>query len=139
MTVPSDMDEFAEAVGRSPFHQWLEMDVVAFDRASSRLRLGLDVRGDFLRVAGGGGLHGGIIASLIDIAAAYAVERFVSPGGATVTLSVDYLRPIFGERVEAEAAIVRAGRSQVWSDVELFEGDKLSAIGRARFAMARAA
>lgn len=139
MTAVQDIKDLAEAVGRSPFHRWLAMDVVALDRVTARLRLGLAIRDDFLRGSGGGGLHGGIIASLIDIAAAYTVERFVSPGGTTVTLTVDYLRPVMGARVEVEAGIVRAGRSQVWSDVELFEGERLAAIGRARFAIARAA
>ena len=139
MNAASDLQVLTADINRCPFHRVLDIDVVSHNPEDNRLRLGITIRPELLRTVDGGGLHGGVIASLIDVAAAYAVERTAGPGGATVTLSIDYLRPVTGVRVEAEARIVRKGRTQVWSDIELFDGDRLAAIGRARFAFPGAA
>lgn len=139
MNAPATHEAFAAAILRCPFHRLLDIALVAHDPAAATVRIGLDLRPDLLRSDDGDGLHGGVIASVIDIAAVYAAKLANGDGGATASLSVDYLRPVLGERVEAEATVVRAGRSITWVDVELFDGSKLAAIGRALLAMPRAA
>ena len=129
----------AEVVDRAPYHRLLQFDFVSQDAAAGHVRLGIDLRPELMRSDRGDGLHGGAIASLIDVAAFYAVRLAAGRGGATVALSVDYLRPVNGQRAEAEARVVRSGRTQALADVEVFDGATLVAVGRARFALPEAA
>lgn len=129
----------ADAIGRAPYHRLLQFDFVSQDTGAGRVRLGIDLRPELMRSDTGDGLHGGAIASLIDVAAFYAVRLAAGRGGATVGLSVDYLRPVNGARAEAEAHVVKSGRTQAVADVEVFDGATLVAVGRARFALSEPA
>lgn len=65
-------------------------------------------------------VHGGVIATLIDIAGAAASGSGIdgtATGGATASLSIAYLAPAKGCDLTAEAVIVQRGRSQTVSDV----------------------
>ena len=68
-------------------------------------------------------LHGGAIASLIDVAAMVAAwsseEVPENQRGATVGLTVTYLAPADHEDVQAVARVLRRGRSLVYLDVEV--------------------
>lgn len=132
------MSDLAASVRRSPFHRLLNIDAVSRDEAAGSVRLALDLRPDIWRTDGTATMHGGAIASLIDIAAAHAVRMVAGRSGATTALSVDYLRPLSGPRAEAVARVVRCGRTQVLVDIEVCDGDRLAAIGRARFALTEA-
>lgn len=119
-----------------PFHRLLGIEVLAVDASTATARLGLAIRSDFRRSDRGDGLHGGVIAALMDVAAACAVRLASGRGGMTVGLSVDYLRPVMGDRAEALGRVIRAGRGNAWADVELFDAEgRLSALGRGRFVM----
>ena len=59
-----------------------------------------------------GVLQGGITATLIDVAMAWAVTSAIHPRSApTVDLHVQYLLPVVDEDLRCEAVVVRAGRS----------------------------
>jgi uncharacterized protein (TIGR00369 family) len=69
-----------------------------------------------------GVVHGGILAALADTAAAIAAHT-VAPKGtalATIELKINYLEPVPGGRVRAEARVLRAGRNFVVSECEIF-------------------
>jgi len=135
MTV-SELDYVvADVIKRAPFHRLLQIDVVSQDIDAARARLGITLRPELLRSDSAGGLHGGVIASLIDVAAFFAVRLCTGRGGATSALSVDYLRPVNGVRVEAQARVIKSGRTQALADVEVFDGTTLVAVGRARFTL----
>jgi uncharacterized protein (TIGR00369 family) len=75
-------------------------------------------------------LHGGVAASLIDSAFAFAIIPTLAEGERTVTvdMTIHYLRPLSHGRVRASARIVRAGRRVITVSAELFdENDKLAA------------
>ena len=69
-------------------------------------------------------VHGGVIATLIDIAGAAAAASGADPeqvkGGATGSLTIQYLAPANGAGLRAVASVVRRGRRQVISDVEVY-------------------
>ncbi|CAG2144120.1 PaaI family thioesterase [Cupriavidus numazuensis] len=69
-------------------------------------------------------VHGGVIATLIDIAGAAASASGADPehmkGGATNSLTVQYLAPANGTSLRAVATVVRRGRRQVVSEVEVY-------------------
>ena len=76
-------------------------------------------------------IHGGIIASFIDIAGDYAAACALGHGVPTVNLRIDFLRLATGSDLEATATVVKAGRTLSVVDVCVRDGDgRLIAIGR---------
>src|SRR5436305_821779 len=72
-------------------------------------------------------VHGGAIASLIDTAGVTAAWGDESPadglGGATVSMSVDYVAAARATDVVARARVVRRGRSLCFVTVEALDDD----------------
>ena len=64
-------------------------------------------------------VHGGVIATLIDIAGAAASFSGAPPGslGATSTLAISYIAPADGADLMAEARVIQRGRSQTVAEV----------------------
>ncbi|MEX1102848.1 MAG: PaaI family thioesterase, partial [Dehalococcoidia bacterium] len=60
------------------------------------------------------------------------------PSG-TADLNITYLRPALGERITAEATVLRKGRQLAVAEVEVFAGDgRLCAKGRAIYSLRQA-
>jgi uncharacterized protein (TIGR00369 family) len=79
-------------------------------------------------------VHGGAIASLIDIAGTFAIIAVIGCDAVTVDLRVDYLRPVKSGDLVATARPVRVGRSLAVADVEVAGADgKIAAVGRGLF------
>ena len=76
-------------------------------------------------------VHGGVIATLIDVAGVAATLSGASSEGfggcATSALAVSYLAPAKGSALRAEASTLRRGRRQVVADVSVFAGETLIA------------
>ena len=76
-----------------------------------------------------GGLHGGLIATLLDSALGCAAMTVLPPGKlyTTLTLEVKYLRstPLDGTELLAEGTVVHAGRKQI-----TVEGAMTNAAGK---------
>ena len=67
-------------------------------------------------------VHGGAIATLVDIAGAAASASGAGPdtrGGATSSLTLSYLAPADGADLAAEARVIQRGRSGTVSDIEV--------------------
>ncbi len=115
-----------------PFLRWLGVQVVDLRPGHSQVRL--PVRPEMLQVAGL--LHGGIVASLIDVAGALAVFSAMSTGTEirTLEMKVNYFRPVRGGAIQAHARLLHLGKRtavtlcQVWG-----EGDTLCALGVVTF------
>jgi uncharacterized protein (TIGR00369 family) len=69
-----------------------------------------------------GVVHGGILASLADTTAAIAAYTVVPRGVelATLELKINFLEPVPGGTVKAEARVLRNGRSFVVTECEIF-------------------
>ena len=69
-----------------------------------------------------GVVHGGILAALADTTAAIAAYSAVPQGTelATVELKINYLEPVPGGRVRAEAKVLKAGRNFVVTECEIY-------------------
>jgi uncharacterized protein (TIGR00369 family) len=82
-------------------------------------------------------LHGGVLATCVDTAGWYAVER-ASPGGwLAIDLRCDFLRLAGPGPHRVVARCLAAGRTLGTADVEISPWDepgRLVAVGRARFA-----
>lgn len=110
-------------VPQSPFakHLGIEVDVIEADRAE----LVLPFRESVITI--GDAVHGGAIASLVDMAAMAAswsaAEVSDSPWGATVSMTVDYVRGARGSGLRAVAKVVRRGSSLCFCDVDVVDDE----------------
>jgi uncharacterized protein (TIGR00369 family) len=76
-----------------------------------------------------GVVHGGILASLADTTAAIAAYTAVPRGVelATLELKINFLEPVPGGTVKAEARVLRSGRNFVVTECEIFNESGLLA------------
>jgi len=88
-------------------------------------------------------LHGGVIASAMDVVGACAVMSTFSNerpliGMGTVDIRVDYLRPGSGTRFFSTGEVIRPGRMLSSTRMELYnQDDQLLAIGTAIYRASR--
>ena len=130
-------DELQSMVDGCPLHRLLGLTVEDFDAETGEVALSLTARKDLSRDNDRVELHGGIIASLIDIAGDYAVALRVGRGVPTINLHVDYLRLARGAKAIARAKIVKCGRSIAVVDIEARdETGTLIAVGRGSYSSA---
>lgn len=110
-----------KAVGSVPFAKLLGIELDAI--SSGTATLGLDIRKDLTQ--NHGVVHGGVTASLIDTATAFAIISLLSPKErvTTVDLAISYLRPLTDGRITAVAKVLRAGRRLFVVSAEVFDGD----------------
>ena len=80
----------------------------------------LDVRPKHKQIHGV--VHGGILAALADTAAAIAAYTVIPRGRelATLELKINYLEPVPGGRVKADARVLRSGRNFIVTECEIF-------------------
>lgn len=118
----------ANALHSLPFAQLIGMRLV--DLKLDEAVISIEMRDDLRQPSGV--LHGGVTATLIDTAMAFAVRTRLEPTAATATidLTVHYLRPLVEGKAICTGRVVRAGKRvfTVSADVHNEEG-KLIATG----------
>lgn len=69
-----------------------------------------------------GVVHGGILAALADTTAAIAAYTVIPRGMelATLELKINYLEPVPGGRVKADAKVLRSGRNFIVTECDIF-------------------
>jgi uncharacterized protein (TIGR00369 family) len=126
-TAPTRAQIVRDFVPNSPLvgHLGIELVTLEADHAILRLpyRPELATMGDVV--------HGGAIAALADTAgmvAAWADEVVPETfGGATASMSIDYLAPARAADVVADARVLRRGRRLCFCEVDVRTGDTLVA------------
>jgi uncharacterized protein (TIGR00369 family) len=116
---PEEERRVREAFEEIPFARLLGMELGELRRGAATLHI--EAREELKRNRGI--LHGGVVASLADTAAAFAVLTLAEPGQAstTIDLTVHYLRPLSAGRATARARVVRAGRRVAVISVDVFD------------------
>lgn len=106
-----------DVLARSPFATLLGIELVQAE--TDRVVMRLPFRPQLTTV--GSVVHGGVIASLIDVTGAAASASGLADGeavgGATANLTIAYLAAGDGRELTAEALVIQRGRSQTVSDV----------------------
>jgi uncharacterized protein (TIGR00369 family) len=115
------------------YHRWLGVELVRVGHDEVEVRL--PYREEFLGDETGTNIHGGIIATLADIAACFAVISTVGRDVPTLDIRVDYLRMAPpGQALIAVARTIKAGRTIGLADVEIrTDGGRVVAVARATF------
>lgn len=82
-----------------------------------------------------GSLHGGAMATVMDISMGHLVNKVAGPG-ATIEMKVQYMRPVMEGIVTCEGRFTRRGRSMAFMESRLFDANgKLSALATATWKM----
>jgi acyl-CoA thioesterase len=128
-SITPEQREFAErSLHNLPFAKTIGMKLV--DIRPDEAVISIEMRDDLRQPSGV--LHGGVTATLIDTAMAFAVRTRlgVSEATATIDLTIHYLRPHISGLFTCTAKVVRAGKRifTVSADVVNEEG-KLIATG----------
>ncbi|HVW71064.1 MAG TPA: PaaI family thioesterase [Steroidobacteraceae bacterium] len=124
-------EELAALLQESPFHQLLGLTLVAFDPAAQSVTVGCAFSPRVERSPGTGQFHGGVIASLIDIAGDFALIGVIGKGVPTINFRVDYLRPALNADLVARARVRKAGKTVGVVDIDVEDGTgRLIAVGR---------
>jgi uncharacterized protein (TIGR00369 family) len=111
--------------------------LLAADGRAGRVSLQFTPDASFLQ--GDGDIHGGIVATMLDFAAAFAAFARLPDGqaAATVNLGTSYLAAVPQGRLRAEAHVERMGRRLAYVRAELREagGEDLLATAQAVLAV----
>src|SRR5580692_720393 len=81
------------SLNESPFQRLLGLKLESFDLEARTILLSCLYRPEVERGNGTDQFHGGVIASLIDVAGDYALMAIFGYGVPTINFRVDYLRP----------------------------------------------
>ena len=82
-----------------------------------------------------GSLHGGVMASVMDISMGHLVNKVVGPG-ATIEIKVQFMRPVATGTATCEGRFTKRGRSLSFMESKLFGSDgKLAATATATWKM----
>jgi uncharacterized protein (TIGR00369 family) len=123
----------AHEMADPPFHDVLRPEAVSVDEDGT-VKVRLPFRSEFCRGRESPFYHGGVIASLVDIAAHSAIAVHVSRTVPTIDLRIDYLRAAPKGDLLATGKILVVGRSIGRADVEVRSAEgKVVAVGRGAF------
>ena len=127
------IDDMKALIAKAEFHKFLKMDVVAMtDEGTLTLKLPFDDAYTIFKKTGS--YHGGIIASLVDVAGAMACSVVKGHPTPTANLRVDYLKSPVGCDLYADAAARRIGRGLGVADVTIRDANgTVYALGRGTF------
>ena len=72
-------------------------------------------------------VHGGVTATIADVAAGFAGFTLVAPDEHTVTaeIKVSYLRPGLGKKLKAIGSVIKAGKSMHFCQAHVYSIDEL--------------
>ncbi len=129
-------DELSQRITRAPFHQWLGLKLTDFDEVG--IELTIPWREEFVVNLDLGYTHGGILATVIDIAADYAIAAKLGDPVPTIDMRVDYHRPAFQGELVVRGQVLKLGTNFCTGEAQVFdEKRKLLASGRGVYLSAR--
>lgn len=130
-----DRDEAEAILQGAPFHEFLGLSFAAYK--AGRVVIDVPFRDELVVNEEYDFLHGGVLASLLDTAAHYAVFSEVDARVPTVDFRIDYLRPATTAPMDVTGELVRVGSNIAVADAELhqeYEGDRRTvALGRGAY------
>ncbi|MCZ0726723.1 PaaI family thioesterase [Mycolicibacterium iranicum] len=121
----------------TPGHLFAQMNFRDVEVSDERLVIELDNQPNLVNRRGA--LQGGLVATLIDIAAGRLADRHIRPGQdvTTADMTIHFLAPVLEGPARAQATMVRAGRrlQVIAVDVVDVARDRLAARATLSFAV----
>lgn len=132
-TVPTP-EEVEARLLRGPFHEWLGLKVIGVSEGG--IELSATWRPEWVVNPDGGYTHGGILATLVDLTADWALVSVTGKGVPTVDLRVDYHRAAMQGDLRCVGTVVKTGRTLSVAEARIFNGKgDLLASGRGVYMM----
>lgn len=134
MSEPQGLDREAlqERIRRAPFHEWLGLEVL--EAGPDGITVKAPWRPEFVVNVEGGYTHGGILATLVDLVADWALAAKLGRPFPTVDVRVDYHRPAKRGDLTVKGRIVRAGGTFATAEASVEDADgRLVASGRGTY------
>jgi uncharacterized protein (TIGR00369 family) len=126
------MESLEQRLAVGPFNRWLGFKVLKMD--DSGLELKATWREDWVVGLERGYTHGGILASIIDVAADYAIAVQLGRPVPTIDLRVDYHKAAMPGDLIAKAKVVRMGGQYSTAEAYVYDKDgALVASGRGTY------
>jgi uncharacterized protein (TIGR00369 family) len=115
----SQQERVEQAIRAVPFAKFLGIELESIE--PGRATMSLQIREELKQNVGV--VHGGVVASLIDSATAFAILPLLKDDERTTTvdLTISYLRPLIDGRISATARVVREGGRIVVLSAELHD------------------
>ncbi|WP_422342867.1 hotdog fold thioesterase [Parasphingorhabdus sp.] len=127
-----DTENLADVMQIAPFHRWLGLKIV--QQNNDQLELEMPWRDELVSNPVIGAVHGGILASLIDLTGLYAIIAAGGIARATVDLRVDYHRAATNGPLRAIGQVVKLGKTISTADTRILDDDdRLVASGRGTY------
>src|SRR5689334_12388285 len=132
MSEEPTLERVKALVTRGPYHQWLGLKVIALHEDGIELRA--TWREEWIVNPDRRYTHGGVLATLVDLGADWAMVRKTGRGVPTITLHVDYHAPAMPGDLIIRGKIVRMGAQFSTAEARVFDQEgKLLASGRGTY------
>jgi uncharacterized protein (TIGR00369 family) len=126
------LEQVQEIVTRAPFHQWLGLKVVAVH--DDGIELTAKWREEWVVNVERRYTHGGILATLIDLGADWAMVRKTGRGVPTIDMRVDYHAAAMPGDLTIKGKVVRMGGQFSVAEAAIYNAEgKLLASGRGTY------
>jgi uncharacterized protein (TIGR00369 family) len=126
------VQQVQDIVSSRPYHQWLGLKVQALH--DDGIEIKAKWREEWVVNPQARYTHGGILATLIDIAADFALVRHTGRGVPTIDMRVDYHAPAMPGDLIARGKVVKLGRQFSVAEASIFdEKGTLLASGRGTY------
>ena len=132
----SDVDLEKAGLARAALHRFLGLEFLEPEPGAGFVEVRMPFSDNLRRQDGEDILHGGVLASLIDVAGVWALAAAGTHQGPTVDMRVDFLRAAYPREHIARAKVVRLGRNFAVTDVDVVDDQgRLVAKGRGLFSV----
>ncbi len=130
MSEMTSVEKMQELVLKAPFHRWLGLRVKSVGDGS--VTIAMPWREEFVSNPEVRYTHGGLLATLIDIAADYAIASKLGHGVPTVDMRIDYHKPALPpDDLIATGRLIKLGRMLAVAEAEIADAaGALIASGR---------
>jgi uncharacterized protein (TIGR00369 family) len=126
------VERVQQLITRAPYHQWLGIEVISV--APDAVELKAKWREDWVVNPDRRYTHGGVLATLVDIAADWSMVMRTKRGVPTIDLRIDYHSPAMPGDLTARGKIVRFGGQFSTAEAQIFDQEgKLLASGRGTY------
>jgi uncharacterized protein (TIGR00369 family) len=126
------LEQVQALITRAPFHQWLGLTVLEITDESIEIRA--KWRPEWVVNTERGYTHGGVIATLIDVAADWAMLKQNGRPVPTIDLRIDYHRPTIRSDLVARGTMIRGGAQFASAEARVLDIEgRLVASGRGTY------
>lgn len=130
--IPAIIKDFED----SPFHVWLGVKVARAD--AKEVEVTMPWRDEFYAQPRRAYMHGGVLASVIDLVADLAIAARIGRALPTIDMRVDYHKANAGTAIRATGQVIKAGRTIVTAEAQIYDLDgNLLASGRGAYIVPR--